>query len=137
MTQQNKFKKIYYILNKTNNTILNWWTHKPINLPWDQEEDVQSMDIPEEITPVENFDKVINGQLIHDEAANKKAYEDMLKKLDITNQINTLKNELDSSDYKAIKHSEGLISDEDYEIIKQEREALRVQIRELQKQLDN
>ena len=47
-----------------------------------------------------------------------------------------LKESLSASDYKAIKFAEGLISAEDYEPIKAERQALRDKINELEKQLD-
>lgn len=43
--------------------------------------------------------------------------------------------ELSSTDYKAIKYAEGLISAEEYEPIKAERQALRDRINELEKQL--
>lgn len=51
-------------------------------------------------------------------------------------QIMALKESLSASDYKAIKFAEGLISAEDYEPIKAERQALRDKINELEKQLD-
>lgn len=51
-------------------------------------------------------------------------------------QIMALKEELAASDYKAIKYAEGLITAEDYEPIKAERQALRDRINELEKQLD-
>ena len=50
-------------------------------------------------------------------------------------QILELKAQLAATDYKAIKHSEGLISDEDYEPIKAERQAIRERINELEAQM--
>ena len=50
-------------------------------------------------------------------------------------QILELKAQLAATDYKAIKHSEGLISDEDYEPIKQERQAIRDKINALEAQM--
>ena len=47
-------------------------------------------------------------------------------------EINALKQLLTNTDYKAIKHSEGLISDEDYAEIKAQREAWRARINELE-----
>lgn len=47
-------------------------------------------------------------------------------------QINELIFELKKTDYKAIKHSEGLISDEDYESIKADRQSIRERIREIE-----
>jgi len=46
----------------------------------------------------------------------------------ILRRIAELKHFLADSDYKAIKHSEGLISDEDYEPIKLQRQAWRNEI---------
>lgn len=51
-------------------------------------------------------------------------------------QIMALKEELSASDYKAIKYAEGLITAEEYEPIKAERQALRDRINELEKQLE-
>ena len=51
-------------------------------------------------------------------------------------QIMALKEELAASDYKAIKYAEGLITAEEYEPIKAERQALRDRINELEKQLE-
>ena len=47
-------------------------------------------------------------------------------------KIAILKAQLSSSDYKAIKHSEGLISEEDYAPIREERQAIRDRINELE-----
>lgn len=54
-----------------------------------------------------------------------------LNKVAEMNEIAELKRQLADTDYKAIKHSEGLISDEDYEAVKAQREAIRQRIREL------
>ena len=43
--------------------------------------------------------------------------------------------ELKKTDFKAIKHSEGLISDEDYEPIKSQRQEWRQEINELEEEL--
>lgn len=50
-------------------------------------------------------------------------------------QIMALKEELSASDYKAIKYAEGLITAEEYEPIKAERQALRDRINELEAML--
>ena len=47
-------------------------------------------------------------------------------------EIAIRKAELTATDYKAIKHSEGLISEEDYAPIKAERQAIRDRINELE-----
>ena len=51
-------------------------------------------------------------------------------------EITKLKRKLSSTDYKAIKYSEGLYTNEEYEPIKQERQRLRDEINKLQKELD-
>lgn len=58
-----------------------------------------------------------------------------MNELIIIPQIMALKEELAASDYKAIKFAEGLISAEEYEPIKAERQALREQINALEKEL--
>ena len=50
-------------------------------------------------------------------------------------KINYYKDLLNKSDYKAIKYSEGLYTDEEYEPIKQEREQYREKINELEEEL--
>ena len=52
--------------------------------------------------------------------------------MDRLNYIERLKDELYATDYKAIKHSEGLISDEDYQPIKEERESIRAEINKVE-----
>lgn len=47
-------------------------------------------------------------------------------------EISVCKEKLKETDYQAIKHSEGLISDEEYEPIKAKREDWRKQINEYQ-----
>lgn len=53
----------------------------------------------------------------------------------ILNRIAELKTNLSETDYKAIKYSEGLISDEDYAPIKAERQAWRDEINKLEQEL--
>ena len=53
----------------------------------------------------------------------------------IRRQIANLKSQLAKTDYQAIKHSEGWISEEDYAPIKAARQELRDQINELESQL--
>lgn len=52
--------------------------------------------------------------------------------MDKNNYIERLKDELHASDYKAIKHSEGLINEEDYQPIKEERESIRAEINKVE-----
>lgn len=50
-------------------------------------------------------------------------------------EIEQCKAQLSATDYQAIKHSEGLISEEDYAPIKAQRQALRDRINELEAKL--
>lgn len=54
---------------------------------------------------------------------------------EIVSQLCELRFELKKTDYQAIKHSEGWISDEDYAPIKEARQAIRNQINELEAEL--
>ena len=53
----------------------------------------------------------------------------------INGEITALKQLLTNSDYKALKYSEGLISDIEYAEIKNYRENLRAQINQLEEEL--
>ena len=55
----------------------------------------------------------------------------------IRDQIATLKQNLADTDYKAIKFAEGLLTAEEYEPIKQQRQAWRDAINTLEAQLTN
>ena len=50
-------------------------------------------------------------------------------------RINELKTLLEESDYKAIKYAEGLISEEEYAPIKQERQSYRAEINQLEAEI--
>lgn len=52
--------------------------------------------------------------------------------MDKLNRIERLKDELYATDYKAIKHSEGWLSDEDYEETRLERQRIRDQINQIE-----
>ena len=51
-------------------------------------------------------------------------------------QIDILKLQLSATDYKAIKYSEGWLTEEEYAPIKAERQALREQINRLEQELE-
>ena len=57
------------------------------------------------------------------------------EKKDIYFRIQYLKLQLKITDYQAIKHSEGLVTEEEYAEIKAQRQAWRVEINELETQL--
>ena len=52
-------------------------------------------------------------------------------------QIDILKHELQKTDYKAIKYSEGWLTDEEYAPVKAERQAIREEINRLESLLSN
>lgn len=54
---------------------------------------------------------------------------------DAEREISALKDLLRSTDYRAIKHAEGLLTDDEYADSKAEREAWRMRIRELEERL--
>lgn len=56
--------------------------------------------------------------------------------MDRINFIERLKDSLYATDYKAIKHSEGLITDVDYLETKLERQAIRDQINQIEQMTD-
>lgn len=60
---------------------------------------------------------------------------DYKKIYEIGTKIGNLKIKLEKSDYKAIKFGEGLISPNDYEVIKKQRESWRQEINILENEL--
>lgn len=58
-----------------------------------------------------------------------------LEKTEELIEIEELKQQLEATDYQAIKYAEGLISEEEYEPIKAERQAWRDKINELEARL--
>lgn len=62
-------------------------------------------------------------------------YEEISSIEKIWNEINYLKNQLFQTDYQAIKFAEGLLTIEEYEPIKQQRQNWRNQINQLEEQL--
>lgn len=50
-------------------------------------------------------------------------------------QIEALKQQLADTDYKAIKYAEGLITEEDYQPIREQRQAWREEINKLEKEV--
>ena len=56
----------------------------------------------------------------------------MNSEVSVETQINELKEKLRETDYQAIKYAEGLIREEDYEVIKKQRQEWRDKINELE-----
>lgn len=59
----------------------------------------------------------------------------MGKDTEILNEINSLKQLLTNTDYQAIKHSEGEMTDAEFDPIRQNRKEWRTRINELEEQL--
>ena len=74
---------------------------------------------------------------IYDNGIYRDATPEEMKALALTptEEIEQCKAQLSATDYQAIKHSEGLISEEDYAPIKAQRQALRDQINALEDRL--
>ena len=66
----------------------------------------------------------------------KELTKEQLRKREIKSHIARLKFELHKTDYQALKHSEGWISEEEYAPIKAHRQELREEINELQAELE-
>lgn len=60
-----------------------------------------------------------------------------MNKLEICQEICELKNRLKNSDYKVLKHIENELTEDEYLEIKQERQAWRDRINELQEELNS
>ena len=119
--------KINYVLGENN--LITSWTAVPFHeeRPWVEVEDYDSIHL--------GFDKVVNGEFVADAegyAAYIAAQAARQAKLD---RIAELKGLLAASDYKAIKYSEGLMTEEEYAPIKVQRQAWRAEINELEEEL--
>ena len=59
-----------------------------------------------------------------------------LRKVEIKQRLQSIKGELAQTDYKAIKYAEGAYTEEEYLPIKQERQALRDEYNDLEKEFE-
>lgn len=83
------------------------------------------------VADYKNVDGVM--KLVYREAtAEEEQQMQTYNELDKVELINSYKQQLADSDYKAIKYSEGWYTDEEYKEIKEEREKLRQAIRDLE-----
>lgn len=76
------------------------------------------------------FDRLVDGEIVRDEAGYKAALEKQVKRV----RIQFLKSELAKSDYKALKHLEGELSDEEWEETKRQRREWRDEINRLEEE---
>lgn len=94
------------------------------------------------IPPLEEkdgFDIVFDGEWKYQEKKKEPEPEPYIptEKDKLQEELWKAQSELQGSDYKAIKHSEGYYTEEEYAPIKAERQALRDKINELQEKLAN
>ena len=79
--------------------------------------------------------KLENGQWVFDEIRYQELLNHKNKELEnlkIQERISELKSLLNNSDYKAIKYAEGLLTDEEYSQIRQQRQDWREEINQLE-----
>jgi len=116
--------RINYEVNEEN--VLVGWTEIPFdeNKPWIEVEEGVELHV--------GFDMVIDGILVKCDEAYEQYQAELKEKHDRQIQIHQLKKKLADTDYQAIKHSEGLISGEEYETIKNERQSWRDEINKLE-----
>ena len=76
--------------------------------------------------------RVYDNGIYRDMTAEEEAEFNKSAEVSIEAQINELKEKLRETDYKAIKYAEGLISEEDYAVIKKQRQEWRDKINELE-----
>ena len=119
--------KINYTVGEGN--IITSWTEIPFKetMPWIEVED------PHEVHP--GFDKIIDGVLVPDPQGYEAYMEAQAIRRAKLARIEELKANLAATDYQAIKHSEGLITEEEYAPIKARRQAWRDEINELEEEL--
>lgn len=92
------------------------------------EEDIYELNPTEMKLDYLNCYKLVNDEVIFDEEKYNALIDEKAKE----EEINKLKAELSSTDYQAIKYSEGWFTEEEYAPIKAHREELREKIRALE-----
>ena len=85
-------------------------------------DDIESQEVPQK--------RGYNTRLIEDKINNIGFY--VLEKTQELAEIETLKQQLNDTDYQAIKYAEGQISEEEYSPIREERQTWRDRINELE-----
>ena len=120
-------RKINYILN-SDNTIKEW-TEIPfdINQPYIEIDDDEIIHL--------NIDKISKGKLVKNKTKYNKLKNIQLQISNIECEISSYKRLLSETDYKVIKYMEGVLSDDEYNPLKDERQQWRNSINELEEQL--
>ena len=104
------------ILTDENNIIISWTSY-----PIDENPDTIHL----------GFDKLIDGKLVKDSKNYKKALLSQEKHC----RIDALKKKLSESDYKLFKYLEGELTEDEYLVIKAERQSWRDEINQLEEEL--
>lgn len=76
--------------------------------------------------------RVYDNGVYRDMTAEEEAEFNKSAEVSVETQINELKEKLRETDYQAIKYAEGLMSDEDYAVIKAKRQGWRDEINKLE-----
>lgn len=113
------------IFTDENNVIHGW-----IASPLDESLPIVEVDDPETIHV--GFDKLIDGEIIADDEAYNKA----LDHADKFGRIIGLKKQLADTDYIIVKHLEGLVTEEEFEKAKADRQSWREEINRLEAELN-
>lgn len=116
--------KINYRLDENN--IIIFWTRAPFD------ENLPHLELADGIEIHAGFDKVIDGVLVQDTEAYSAAAEARHAEEARFVRIAELKKLLADSDYQCLKHADGELTDEEYESIRAQRHAWRVEINELE-----
>ena len=119
--------KINYTVGEGN--IITSWTEIPFreSSPWIEVEDPHNVHV--------GFDKIEGGVLIPDATGYEAYMAAQAARMAKLSRIAELKKLLASTDYQAIKHSEGLITEQDYAPIKTQRQEWRDEINQLEEEL--
>lgn len=91
-------------------------------------ENIPEIEIENPTTIRLGIDKYVNGKIIKDEAA----YQKQVQRDTAIGRIEELKNLLLNTDHKVVKYMEGLITEEEYNEVKAQRQAWRAEIHELE-----
>lgn len=121
--------KVNYVLNN-DNAIIGYTI-----IPFDPS--LPSIEVNNEHDIHIGVSQIINGEFIANDEAYAEIKAEQIASNNLRNEINQLKFNLQSTDYEAIKFSEGEMTAEEFEPYKVQRHAWRVRIRELEEQLEN
>ena len=121
-------RRINYILNSDNT--IKAWTEIPFDdsKPFIEIEDSETLHL--------NIDKILKGKLVKNKTKLNKVKTIQSNISALQCEIFALKKRLEETDYKLLKYMDGVLSEEEYLPIKEQRQQWRDSINELEKQLD-